>query len=231
LRSSVVANLLRKAGEDFDVNRGDEVFSARGARNRDGAGAKCMTFDQHAPVRPGGWLCGRKTQEKFYVFDVQSTIVEGEVLAIQAYYETEREHEARLVQAVPPPQIVGAIIHDMHGGNVQAVGQAQQSEINQLVNDPAALAEALDGILTQLLEAVKSEIPATQFFEYMQQAEELRAALKSDKPQPAVIRRLLGTLAFLGDVEGTVGLVTRVWPLIGSLVPIALTVLQQAQLR
>ena len=62
----------------------------------------------------------------------------------------------------------------------------------------------------------------------MQKTEELKAELKADKPRPSVVKGLLGTLAFLGDIEGTVGLAGHVWPLIGPLVPLALTVLQNA---
>lgn len=228
---SMFKDMFELGGEEFEVRRGESVFRAGGVLNREKSGAKYIGFRPNTDVQPGDWLTGAVSGDQYYVRDVGNIVIRGQVWQIKAYYETEREHEARLVQAVPPPQIVGAIIHEMHGGNIQAIGQAHQSEINQLVSDPEALAEALDAILTKLLEAVKSEMPAAQLFAYMQQAEELKAALKSDTPQPAVIKRLLGTLAFLGDVEGTVGLVTRAWPLIGSLVPIAMTVLQQAQLR
>lgn len=232
MRASVINNMLRFAGEDFEVHRNDEVFEARGARNHDASGAKCISFASDTAVAPGDWLHGKTSGERFYVIDVGSTVIEGQVLAVQAYYETAQEHEVRLAQVEPPrTQYVGAIIHAMHGGNVQAIGHANQSEINQLINDPAALATALNDILAQVIDAVKADLPAPQLIAYMQQAEELKGALKSDKPQPAAIKRLLSTLAFLGDVEGTAGLVTRVWPLIGSLMPIALTVLQQAQLR
>jgi hypothetical protein len=60
----------------------------------------------------------------------------------------------------------------------------------------------------------------------MQKTEELKAELKTGKPRPSVVKSLLSALAFLGDIEGTVGLAGRVWPLIGQLVPLALTVPQ-----
>lgn len=123
---------------------------------------------------------------------------------------------------------VGNVIGTMLGGNVQGIGQASQSEITQIANDPQALAEMLDKLVTQLIDAVKSELPAQQLVAYKQGTEELKTELKAEKPQPAVVKKLLGTLAFLGDIEGTVGLAGRVWQLVGPLVPLALAVLQNA---
>jgi len=229
---SVFRNMLELGGEEFEMRRGDVVFRAGGVRNHDETGGKYIGFAPGTEIQPGDWLHGNVSGDRFLVLDVNSMIVRGRVLQVKAYYETAQEHEVRLAQVEPPrTQYVGAIIHAMHGGNVQAIGHANQSEINQLINDPGALAAALDDILTQVIDAVRADLPAPQLIAYMQQAEELKGALKSDKPQPAVLKRLLSTLAFLGDVEGTAGLVVRVWPLIGSLMPIALTVLQQAQLR
>jgi|GEM_PF-1806659 len=228
---SVFRNMLELGGEEFEVRRGAAVFKAGGVRNHDETGGKYIGFAPGTDIQPGDWLHGTVSGDRFLVLDVNSMIVRGRILQVKAYYETAQEHEVRLAEVEPRTQYVGAIIHAMHGGNVQAIGHASQSEINQLINDPAALATALDDILAQVIDAVKADLPASQLIAYMQQAEELKGVLKSDKPQPAAVKRLLSTLAFLGDVEGTAGLVTRVWPLIGSLMPIALTVLQQAQLR
>lgn len=229
---SMFKEMLELGGEEFEIQRGELTVSACGLRNRDKAGGRYVGFEAGTDIQPGDWLRGKVSADRFFVLDVNSMVIQGHVRQVKAYYETGQEHEVRLAQVEPPrTQYVGAIIHAMHGGNVQAIGHASQSEINQLINDPTALATALDDILAQVIDAVKADLPASQLIAYMQQAEEFKGALKSDKPQPAVLKRLLSTLAFLGDVEGTAGLVVRVWPLIGSLMPIALTVLQQAQLR
>jgi len=229
---SMFKEMLELGGEEFEIQRGELTVSGCGLRNRDKAGGRYVGFEAGTDIQPGDWLRGKVSGDRFFVLDVNSMVIQGHVRQVKAYYETAQEHEARLAQVeTPRTQYVGAIIHAMHGGNVQAIGHANQSEISQLVNDPGALAAVLDDMLTQVIDAVKADLPTPKLIAYMQQAEELKGTLKSDKPQPAVVKRLLSTLAFLGDVEGTAGLVTRVWPLIGSLMPIALTVLQQAQVR
>lgn len=127
---------------------------------------------------------------------------------------------------VPTSVNIGSVVGTMHGGNVQGIGQVNQSEIDQIVNDPEALTGVLDRVFAELIDAVKGELPGQQLIAYIQKAAELKAELKAERPNPAAAKGLLSTLAFLGDIEGTVGLAGRVWSLIGPLVPLVLTVLQ-----
>ena len=112
---------------------------------------------------------------------------------------------------IPTNINIGAIIRDMNGGNVQAIGFSSQSEINQVVNDPKALLEKLDLLAEQLIEAVKSDLPAKELISYVQTVDELKKQLQSEKPSPSILSKLLATVSFLGDVESSISLAIRVW--------------------
>ena len=112
-----------------------------------------------------------------------------------------------------PTQInIGAIIRDMNGGNVQAVGLSNYSELNQLVNDSDLLHKKLDELTEQLVDVVKSELPSKELMMYIRNLEVLKKEIESEKPSPSVLQRLFASISFLGDVESTISLVTRVLP-------------------
>jgi len=127
--------------------------------------------------------------------------------------------------AATPHYNIGAIIQTMSGGTVQAVGAASRTEISQVVNDPQVLRSQVEDLTNQLIEAVKGELAASELAAYMKAVEDLRNQLLSGEPDPSLVKRLLGILAFLGDVEGTLGLMVRVWPYISSLLTIGATIL------
>lgn len=129
--------------------------------------------------------------------------------------------------AVPTSHItVGAIIQSMTGGNVQAVGVATNTEVSQVVNDPQMLHELVSDLGNRLVDAVKSDLRAQDLMDYLKSIETLKAELQSADPDPSLVKRLLATLSFMGDVEGTLGLMTRVLPYVSSLVMVADNVIQ-----
>lgn len=116
---------------------------------------------------------------------------------------------------------IGAFIQAMHGGNVQAIGNAIGSEVSQVVNDPEQLEALIDGIADQLVEAVRSELPRKELAAYTRAVEDLTAELQRPQRDPSKIKRLLSTLALVADIEGTAGLMTRVWTILLPLVAAA----------
>lgn len=113
---------------------------------------------------------------------------------------------------VPTQVNIGAIIRDMSGGNVQAVGFSNNSELSQLVNDTDLLHKKLDELTEQLVDVVKSELPSKELMAYIQTIEELKKEIASEKPSPSVLQKLFASISFLGDVESAISLVTRVFP-------------------
>jgi hypothetical protein len=112
---------------------------------------------------------------------------------------------------------LGAIAYEV-SGTMQVVGSAQNSEITQQLSDPCQLSAQLEEFQNLLVDAVKAELRASELAAYTKAAADLRAELESDRPRERVVKALVRTLAFLGDIEGTIGLTARVWgPLSGFL--------------
>jgi len=110
------------------------------------------------------------------------------------------------------PQVnIGAIVYEMSGGNLQAVGVAH-SEIQQIVNDPELLSSQVEALANDLIETVKAELPATDLTEYMKKVEELKAQVLANNASPSILRRLLQSIAFLGDIDGSLSLMAKIWP-------------------
>jgi hypothetical protein len=116
---------------------------------------------------------------------------------------------------------VGAIIQTMSGGNVQAVGIAQDTEISQVINDPDLLRSQVEALTENLLDEVKSALKTDDLAEYVLAIQDFREQLLAVEPDPSLIKRLACTLGLLGDIEGTIGLMTRVWSFLHPLLLIA----------
>jgi hypothetical protein len=116
---------------------------------------------------------------------------------------------------------IGAIIHSVSGGNVQAVGIARDADISQIVNDPDLLRSQVEALAENLLNEIESSLKADELAEYTRAVRDLQEQLVTEKPQPASIRQLVRTIGLLGDVEGTIGLMTRVWAFLNPLLLIA----------
>lgn len=137
----------------------------------------------------------------------------------QAFNAVDRDFE------LPPessPQVtIGAIIRSMSGGNVQAVGVVQDAEVSQVVNDPDLLRSQVEALTEGLLDEVKHSLSVDELAEYAQAVQALRDEIVAQEPRPSVIRKLVRVVGLLGDIEGTVGLMTRAWALLHPLLLIA----------
>jgi hypothetical protein len=107
---------------------------------------------------------------------------------------------------------IGAIIQSMSGGSIQAIGFADNAEISQIVSDPALLRTQVQALAEKLLDEVKAALTGNDLVEYVQAVQEFKEELLAEKPTPSLLKRFARTLALLGDVEGTIGLMVRVWP-------------------
>jgi hypothetical protein len=116
---------------------------------------------------------------------------------------------------------IGAIIHEMNNGTIQAVGFSSHSELQQTVNDPTILKEKIESLANELLDAIKTELPAEKLIAYVNSLDELKKQLIAEKSSPSVLEKLFRVLSFTGDVEGTISLMTRVWPYVYPLLIIA----------
>ena len=116
---------------------------------------------------------------------------------------------------------IGAIVQSMSGGSIQAVGLADNAEISQVVNDPALLRAQVETLAEKLLDEVKAALAGKDLIEYAQAIQDFKEELLAEEPNPSLLKRLTITLALLGDIEGTIGLMIRVWPYLYPLLLIA----------
>jgi hypothetical protein len=116
---------------------------------------------------------------------------------------------------------VGAIVLQMNGGNIQAVGVADNAELTQIVGDPTLLQSQLEDLTSQLLDQVRSVLSGADLIEYVQAIQEFKEQLAEEEPNSPLLKRLASKLAFLADIEGTISLVAKVWPYLYPLLLIA----------
>jgi hypothetical protein len=109
----------------------------------------------------------------------------------------------------------------MSGGNVQAVGVVQDAEVSQVVNDPDLLRSQVEALTESLLDEVKHSLSVDELAEYAQAVQALRDEIVAQEPRPPVVRKLVRVIGLLGDIEGSIGLMTRAWALLHPLLLIA----------
>jgi hypothetical protein len=141
-------------------------------------------------------------------------------LRARAYEAVDSDFEPLPVQ-VDTQVTIGAIIHTMSGGTVQAVGVAQDAYISQIINDPDLLHSQVEALTENLLGEVKPSLGVDELADYTQAVRDLKEQLLKEKPNPSVIQQLARTIGLLGDIEGTIDLITRVWAFLHPLLLIA----------
>jgi hypothetical protein len=121
----------------------------------------------------------------------------------------------------PTQHIIGVNIETVSGGSMQVVGFADNTIISQIANDPALLRSQVETLTEKILEEVKTTLTGEDWIKYAQTAESLKKQLLAEQLDASLLKRFASTLAFLGDLEGTIGLMARVWPLLYPLLLIA----------
>ena len=105
-----------------------------------------------------------------------------------------------------PHFAIGAVIGSVSGGNVQAIGNAQNSEVSQVINDPKLFQVYLDDLAEKLLSEVKAELSVKEYAKYHETVENLKQELSEERPAISTIKKLVKSISFLGDVEGSIEL-------------------------
>ncbi len=119
-------------------------------------------------------------------------------------------------------QYIGAqIIGDVSGGNIQAVGLADNSEIEQIVNDPEIFSAKLEELSTELLNVVKAELEGKHLSEYAALVGQLQDELTKEEPDQNIFKRLLGSMSFMNDTTASIELIMKVAPYISLLLQFA----------
>src|SRR6266498_675854 len=95
-----------------------------------------------------------------------------------------------------PRFTIGAIIGSINGGSVQAIGNALNSEIKQIVNDPQLMQSYLEEIADKLLNEVKAELSVKEYAKYQEAVESLKQQLAKEKPSESVVKKMIQSISF-----------------------------------
>ncbi len=106
-------------GEDFRVERGDELFVAEGIMNRE---RKEIRFRPKTGVRPGDWLIAG-SGKRYYIHETDVQTFQRKPLAIVASYRTQAEQEREL----SPPELPQSQVFNVYGNAYGSVFGNQQN--------------------------------------------------------------------------------------------------------
>jgi hypothetical protein len=125
----------------------------------------------------------------------------------------------RNFQASPPPANIqaGAIFNgSVTGGNIQAVANAIDSEVQQNVSglSPDDLQKEIEQVLEKLLAQVTEHLTLKQRATYTQMAAEFQAEIAKSQPNPGKLHNLLGGLGMLSDLGGAMDFSQKTFELI-----------------
>lgn len=94
------------------------------------------------------------------------------------------------------------------GGTMEAIAQVYESVVQESVErgDVEALIEALSDMTDEMVEAVRPELTTEQLAAYAAAARNLREQVEKEELNSSVIQRLIATLAFFDNLNGTLDL-------------------------
>jgi hypothetical protein len=109
-------------------------------------------------------------------------------------------------------QQIGAVIEGpVSDSTIQAVAQTYQSVVQQSVEreNVEGLIEVLSSMTDKMVEAVKADLTTEQLAAYAAAARDFKEQASKEEPNPSVVQRLVTTLAFFDNLNGTLDLGER----------------------
>jgi len=113
-----------------------------------------------------------------------------------------------------PPSVGVQVFGDIRGGNVEGIGFANKSSIEQTINNPIQLQREIERLIESLISSISSDLSASQIAEYRKTTEELKKEFKSGQKKESNFRRIIATLSFINDTTSSIQLVVKVLPYI-----------------
>jgi len=117
----MMKDIMELSGEDFEITREDVSRPIKGARNTSKSNnRKYVQFYPGEDIRVGDILTRKVSPDKWLIVEVDPHLVSGEVLSINAYYQTEFERKRQ-------PQAASYIFHN--SSNIIAGSQVSTTTI------------------------------------------------------------------------------------------------------
>ena len=140
-------------------------------------------------------------------------------LAFEAVRNNFKKPQKEVLNSNPSGVSIGSIT--VSGGQA-IIGEVKNNEIKQIVNNPQLLESQVSELTKQIIDEVKQLLNYEDGITYIKEVNELKEQLLSKKPETPKIKMLISSLGFLGDIEGSLSLMARVWPYLYPLLQIAI---------
>ncbi|WP_026826971.1 hypothetical protein [Exiguobacterium artemiae] len=147
-----IKSFLDSHGEDYELTRGGQDLGVvRGLKNTEkGSNQKFVGFVPEVDIQVGDWLEGKVTKNVFYIRDITSDIVNGEVFQKKCFFLTKVEYEEKKARERPAQSIV----YNLNGANTRVNNHSTDHSMN-VVN--ASNHEVFDEIKKILSENVNDQ--------------------------------------------------------------------------
>ena len=90
------------------------------------------------------------------------------------------------------------------------------------ISDSATLKSKLETVIRELLAELEEELSGDALVDYASSAEALKQELLAkESPNPSLFKKLITSLSFLDNANGSVDLMAKVWPHNYSLIQLA----------
>jgi len=178
-------SLMNDHGEDFEVHREDGARSQeRGLRNEESSGRAYIGFFAGTEIRVGDVLVGAISKDRLRVIDVSSDLIQGNVLQIKAFTESDAAHQSRIAQSagnsIRIETMTNSAIQQASPGAVQSLSFTYEKR-----NDLREIVEAIVTAVDQL------NLNDEEQTDLVADAESIEAQLKKSKPNPSLIQGCL----------------------------------------
>ena len=107
---------------------------------------------------------------------------------------------------------IGTYVHgDVWGGNIQGVGVANYSEVNQAIGtDAAEIRRAIDATLNQLMDSLSSELDLKQKVYYAELIRQFQDEVSKEKPDPGVLQKFFtGIFGYISGLSSAIDSVEK----------------------
>jgi hypothetical protein len=100
-RNRMMDQMMKLAGEEFEIVRGDERRAIKGAKNtQKTTNRKYIQFYPGTDIKAGDILVRKVSGDEWLVVEIDHHVIQGQVFSVNAYYQTRLEQEKTPAQSI-----------------------------------------------------------------------------------------------------------------------------------
>lgn len=144
-----LSSFMKMGGEFFDVIRNEEVVGKiEGLPNHEKESRKkYVGFYEGSDIQVGDWISGHKSKNLFYIDDLTTDIVHGQVLQVKGYYLTKSEYDKREEEKNRSNQPASTVIYNLNGANARVNNNSNDHSTNVVNTSPSDLFDEIKKVL------------------------------------------------------------------------------------